>query len=93
MYSISLKKVTQSPITVFLTTILSVSIAHYILCYIFFYTCIPSGMIAPMYHIFYMGSPFCVTINSIQNYLLNNYVIIWTTGATALYTYFNLKKI
>lgn len=93
MYSISLQKIKQSPITAFLTTIISISISHYILWHIFFYTCIPSGLLSPVYHIFYMGSPFCVAINSIQNYLLNNYVLIWTTGATGLYTYFNLKKI
>jgi hypothetical protein len=80
------------PIGLFIQTILSVSFTHYILWYLFFYLCIPSGFLAPIYHIFYMGSPFCVALNTIQNYLLNNYITIWTTGVISLIAYLKIKK-
>jgi hypothetical protein len=80
------------PIGIFIQTILCISFTHYILWYLFFYICIPSGLLGPIYHIIYMGSPFCIALNTIQNHLLNNYITIWATGSLSLITYLKSKN-
>ena len=70
------------PIGVFLGTILSLAVCHWMLIQIYASYCAPSGWTGPLVAFISLGSPVCQFINHFQVGIASYYITIWAAAAT-----------
>ena len=70
------------PIGVFLVTIFSLAVCHWILIRTYASYCAPSGWTGPLVAFISLGSPVCQFINHFQLGIASYYITIWAAAAT-----------
>jgi len=72
----------MKPIGIFIGTIVSLALIHWILIRTYASYCAPSGWTGPMIALISLGSPVCQFINHFQLGIANYYITIWAAAAT-----------
>ena len=70
------------PIGVFLGTIFSLAVCHWMLIQTYASYCAPSGWTGPLVAFISLGSPVCQFINHFQVGIASYYITIWAAAAT-----------
>lgn len=90
-FSTRLKDMVTKPIVIMMTSWFMLLSIQWGLIYIYTYLCVPLRWWGIFTSAISLGSPLCHFVNTIQYEITKNYILLWSTAATATITWIIAK--